>query len=137
MATPMLVAVAVEPTLEMAVLEVLGAVALVLLRTERQPLDKLILVLVAVEEELLLVLADLDHHNEEVMRSSFADFWLGFETDTLEQDLADAGFQVEDTHSGKGDGSLACLFYRAVRQSMDEKPDRAEAEVTATGAMPG
>ncbi len=85
----------------------------------------------------LLVLADLDHHNEEVMRSSFADFWLGFETDTLEQDLADAGFQVEDTHSGKGDGSLACLFYRAVRQSIDEKPDRAEAEVTATGAMPG
>lgn len=64
----------------------------------------------------LLILADLDHHNEEVMRSNFADFWLGFESDNLEQDLKEAGFQVADSHSGHGQGSLNCLFYRAIKR---------------------
>ncbi|MCB1167282.1 MAG: ArsR family transcriptional regulator [Leptospiraceae bacterium] len=60
-----------------------------------------------------LILADLDHHNEEVMRSNFADFWLGFESDRLQQDLKEAGFETISTHSGQGQGSLECVFYTA------------------------
>lgn len=74
----------------------------------------------------LLILADLCHHNEEVMRSSFADFWLGFEQDTLDQDLQEAGFEVSGKHTGKGSGSLQCLFYRARK-----KEPVAESEVPA------
>lgn len=85
----------------------------------------------------LLILADLDHHNEEVMRSNFADFWLGFEQDTLEQDLADAGFQVDDRHTGQGEGSLACLFYRASKQPQENQTRDRDVAPTASSAVSG
>ncbi|MBU43600.1 MAG: ArsR family transcriptional regulator [Spirochaetaceae bacterium] len=83
-----------------------------------------------------LILADLVHHNEEVMRSNFADFWLGFESENLDQDLADAGFEILDMHSGKGNGSLPCLFYKAHRLALVSENEM-DTEPTASGAMSG
>ncbi|MEQ9366346.1 MAG: metalloregulator ArsR/SmtB family transcription factor [Leptospirales bacterium] len=60
-----------------------------------------------------LLLAELDRHREEVMRTEFADFWLGFSQGRLERALTDAGFQVSQTERGRGDGALECLFFRA------------------------
>ena len=61
----------------------------------------------------VLILAELDRHREEVMRTEFADFWLGFSRGRLERSLADAGFEIAVTEEGRGEGSLDCLFYRA------------------------
>jgi len=74
-----------------------------------------------------LVLAELDRHEEEVMRTRFADFWLGFSPRRLERSLAEAGFEVEGFESGKGAGELQCLFYRAQAVS----PERAGELVVA------
>lgn len=61
----------------------------------------------------VLILAELDRHREEVMRTEFADFWLGFSSARLKRALSDAGFAVEAESRGKGAGSLECLFFRA------------------------
>ena len=61
----------------------------------------------------VLLLAELDRHREEVMRTEFADFWLGFSTGRLERSLADAGFRVTTVERGRGAGTLECLFFRA------------------------
>jgi ArsR family transcriptional regulator len=62
-----------------------------------------------------LLLAELDRHREEVMRTAFADFWLGFSQARLERSLRDAGFVLADIERGRGAGSLDCLFLRAER----------------------
>ncbi|MCR9144676.1 MAG: metalloregulator ArsR/SmtB family transcription factor [bacterium] len=77
-----------------------------------------------------LLLAELDRHREEVMRTEFADFWLGFSQGRLERALADAGFQVAKVERGRGEGALECLFFRAASV---ETGDRAMHE----GAKPG
>ena len=60
-----------------------------------------------------LVVAELKRHNEEVMRTKFADFWMGFDSVRLRDYLKNAGFTVEQRKSGRGEGRLECLFYRA------------------------
>lgn len=61
----------------------------------------------------VLIVADLEHHNEEVMRNRFADFWLGFKESRLVDYLGAAGFSIEARESGKGDGKLNCLVFKA------------------------
>ncbi|MBI3394228.1 MAG: metalloregulator ArsR/SmtB family transcription factor [Spirochaetia bacterium] len=63
----------------------------------------------------VLILADLATHEEEIMRSRLADFWLGFDPARLVADLEAAGFRVEDEDRGRGEGRLECLFLKAVR----------------------
>jgi len=63
----------------------------------------------------ILVVADLSRHNEEVMRSNFADFWLGFEMDELKQDLDEAGFELSGAHCDRGEGKLECIFVKATK----------------------
>lgn len=74
-----------------------------------------------------LLLAELDRHEEEVMRTRFADFWLGFSRTRLERSLAEAGFEAEVAEHGRGAGELTCLFYRA----RAVEPERAARLVTA------
>ncbi len=62
-----------------------------------------------------LLLAELDRHREEVMRTEFADFWLGFSQGRLERALADAGFEALRIERGRGAGALECLFFQAKR----------------------
>lgn len=75
-----------------------------------------------------LLLAELDRHREEVMRTEFADFWLGFSSGRLERSLADAGFQVVEIERGRGDGALECLFFRAERVAPREKKNASAVE---------
>ena len=60
-------------------------------------------------------IAELAQHNHEEMRSRFADFWLGFEKTRLNEFLERAGFEMESSSAGKGEGTLGCLFLRARR----------------------
>jgi ArsR family transcriptional regulator len=60
-----------------------------------------------------LIISDLKHHGEEIMRSRFADFWLGFDPERLEELVAASGFEIVDDSEGTGAGSLTCLFIRA------------------------
>lgn len=60
-----------------------------------------------------LILADLLHHEEEVMRDRFADFWLGFRRERLETMLSEAGFEIFSVSEGKGKSKLNCLFFVA------------------------
>lgn len=60
-----------------------------------------------------LIVAELNHHSEEVMRRQFEDFWLGFDSDMLKQEIVEAGFQGIEVYSGKGEGRLSCLFFTA------------------------
>lgn len=62
----------------------------------------------------VLILADLEHHDLEIMREKFADHWLGFETDRIETFLRDAGFEIQEKRSGMGKGKLNCIFYKTV-----------------------
>lgn len=62
-----------------------------------------------------LILAELDRHKEEVMRTRFADFWLGFPEERLRNALAEADFEVSVVDRGRGQGDLDCLFIEAVR----------------------
>ncbi len=62
-----------------------------------------------------LVLAELDRHEVEVMRTNFGDFWLGFTKARLERALREVGFTVNGFEKGQGGGQLSCLFYRALR----------------------
>ncbi len=79
----------------------------------------------------VLILAELDRHKEEVMRTEFADFWLGFSSARLQRALSDAGFAVEAESRGQGAGTLECLFYRANTSGTPAplKPARGLAEV--------
>jgi len=67
------------------------------------------------KKEGTLVIAELAQHNHEEMRSRFADFWLGFEKTRLNEFLERAGFEMESSSAGKGEGTLGCLFLRARR----------------------
>lgn len=60
-----------------------------------------------------LIVAELSQHSEEAMRRQFEDFWLGFDSNTLNQEIADAGFQDIIVSNGKGEGRLSCLFFSA------------------------
>ena len=60
-----------------------------------------------------LIVAELDRHREEVMRTRFADFWLGFPSRRLRQILEEQGFEVHHQSAGRGAGSLRCLFVLA------------------------
>lgn len=60
-----------------------------------------------------LIISDLMHHSEEIMRSRFADFWLGFDPERLKELVIASGFEFVDGSEGKGEGSLTCLFMKA------------------------
>ena len=62
-----------------------------------------------------VVIADLNRHEEEIMRTRFADFWLGFRPRRIRDYLRDVGFEADLEESGKGEGTLECLFFRAVK----------------------
>ncbi len=72
----------------------------------------------------MLLVAELSHHEEEVMRSRFADFWLGFEREQLRDYLEKAGFQVETLLSGRGEGRLELLFL--VAHALDFREEEGE-----------
>ncbi len=74
-----------------------------------------------------LILAELDHHEEEVMRTRFADFWLGFPSARLQKALAESGFRVMQKEGGRGAGELDCLFFVAKTEG------RARREPAPTG----
>jgi len=60
-----------------------------------------------------LVVVDLDEHDEEAMQRDFADFWPGFPPKRLEDMIEASGFKIENKKSGRGNGRLKCLIYRA------------------------
>ncbi len=61
----------------------------------------------------ILIIAELARHDHEEMRRDFADFWLGFDPERLEEYVREAGFRAEKKKRGRGHGVLDCLFYRA------------------------
>ena len=71
-----------------------------------------------------LILAELDRHKAEVMRTRFADFWLGFPEERLRNALGEADFEVRSVDRGRGQGDLDCLFIEAVRPMQMERSDR-------------
>lgn len=71
-----------------------------------------------------LVLAELKRHEEEIMRTKFADFWLGFEAGRLRDFLRQAGFEIETRKYGKGEGKLDCMFLKAGLRQRDAGPNR-------------
>ncbi|MCE9598410.1 MAG: metalloregulator ArsR/SmtB family transcription factor [Spirochaetia bacterium] len=64
-----------------------------------------------------LVVVDLKEHEEEAMQREFADFWPGFSGERLEAMIQDAGFTVQEKRTGRGEGKLTCLIYRARKQT--------------------
>ncbi len=73
----------------------------------------------------ILILADLVHHSEEVMRSKFADFWLGFERRRLKELVEKAFFEPGLSETGSGKGKLECIFMKAVAKRETKSGDYA------------
>lgn len=63
-----------------------------------------------------LVVLDLVRHEQEWVRSEWADQWLGFESDDVEQWMRDAGLRVARAERlGGGEGDLAVLLVVGVK----------------------
>ena len=63
-----------------------------------------------------IIIADLQRHQHDSVRSSMADIWLGFEETELSTWLTDAGFfvdQVKTLHGNAGDYSVLLVVARA------------------------
>ncbi|MBW7858711.1 MAG: metalloregulator ArsR/SmtB family transcription factor [Leptonema sp. (in: Bacteria)] len=79
-----------------------------------------------------LIIAELDQHTEEVMRRRFEDFWLGFDQNTLGQEIEQVGFQDIEASCGKGDGRLSCLFFSAKKPKSKKLLSKSKTLISST-----
>lgn len=80
-----------------------------------------------------LIIADLKHHSEELMRNRFADFWLGFEPGRIERDLKEAGFDRPVFEYGTGKGKLECMFVTVKPAEPGKNSPQSAARLQAVG----
>ncbi|MBN1533933.1 MAG: metalloregulator ArsR/SmtB family transcription factor [Spirochaetes bacterium] len=64
----------------------------------------------------LLIIADLDKHTREEMRSVYNHRWLGFDGDEVHQWLGHAGFHLIEERRYDVTGGLRAVLYRAVKE---------------------
>ncbi len=63
----------------------------------------------------VLIIADLDKHENEEMRRRFGHRWLGFDRKEMERWLVDAGFRVLEVRMYPARNGLAIALFKAVR----------------------
>ncbi len=61
-------------------------------------------------------IVDLEKHNQEYMRDSFLDLWLGFEQELLESWITNAGFSIEISKKVKTDSFFKILQIKATKK---------------------
>lgn len=62
-----------------------------------------------------LIIADIKKHNEEIMREKYADFYLGFDTDELKNEIKSVDFEIKEERSGIGNGRLESFCIALVK----------------------